>query len=371
MLIAASVYTTRMEKIIARWKMEAGLPPVPGQKVTSLTATSDAPVEVPLFWKKEDMRLLPQHELGPSFLGDADFSGTYVVYDWQSREIIWQANWKNIIAMPAGHCFADGFLYLCDLEAGNIFQVDVDGHAGKLMRRISHPYLNDIHSLERTKRGLLVTASGTDMILELDLDGNLLWEWWATEHGYAMTPSGKERVPGRGQEHRDIYYHTRYQATHINCANIQDPAEERFVLALLFHQGQLIRIDRSSPPAEQRPQVVLEGLARPHSLEKTPQGWIFCNSLSKELVMLDDDLKVTEKIPYDGGWIQDCTRLPNGDILLNDVDKHVLIEFSGPPWQIVNTTPYDQNWRMGELVIVPEAHEHAFLEAAAKAAQAS
>jgi hypothetical protein len=36
------------------------------------------------------------------------------------------------------------------------------------------------------------------MILELDLEGNLLWEWWATEHGYAMTPSGKERVPGKG-----------------------------------------------------------------------------------------------------------------------------------------------------------------------------
>jgi hypothetical protein len=131
-------------------------------------------------------------------------------------------------------------------------------------------------------------------------------------------------------------------------------------LCTLFHQGQLIRIDRSLPLPEQHAEVILEGLARPHSLEKFPGGWVFCNSLSKELVLLDDELKVTEKIAYDGGWIQDCTRLPNGNILLNDVDKHVLVEFGGRPWEIVQTTPYDQNWRMGELVVVPAEHEHAF-----------
>ncbi len=365
MLLAASVYTAKMQQLISRWKLEGGLPPVPGQKVASLTAATAAPVEVPLSWKKDDLKILPNDDLGPTITGQPDFAGTYVVYDWGTREIIWQANWGSMLVTPAGHCFADGYLYLCDLEAGNIFKVDVDQEPGKLLKRISHPYLNDIHSLERTKRGLLVTASGTDMILELDLDGNLLWEWWATEHGYTKTPSGKERTPGRGQEHRDTYYHTRYQTTHLNCANIEDPEEERFVLCLLFHQGQLIRIDRSLPPEQQHATVMLEGLARPHSLEKMPGGWIFCNSLSKELVLIDDDLKILSTIPYDGGWIQDCTLLPNGRILLNDVDKHVLVEFAGPPWEIVNSTPYNQDWRMGELVIVPAQHEHAFLNAAA------
>jgi hypothetical protein len=360
MLLAASVYTAQMQQLVARWKLEGGLPPVPGQKANSETTTGAPVVDVPLSWKKDDLQILPKGVLGPTITQPASFAGTYVVYDWDSREIIWQASWGNMLVTPAGHCFADGYLYVCDLEAGNIFQVDVDQEPGKLLRRISHPYLNDIHSLERTKRGFLVTASGTDAILELDLEGNLLWEWWATEHGYSKTPSGKERTPGRGQEHRDIYYHTRFQATHLNCANIQDPEEERFVLCLLFHQGQLIRIDRSRPVAEQRPTVILEGLARPHSLEKTPNGWIFCNSLSKELVLLDDDLKRTEAIPYDGGWIQDCTRLPNGNILLNDVDKHVLVEFRGPRWEIKRTTPYNENWRMGELVTVPAEHEQAF-----------
>jgi hypothetical protein len=348
---------------VARWKLEGGLPAVPGQKVDSLTQT--APVEVPLFWKKDDLRILPNEDLGPTIIGPADFAGTFVVYDWDSREIVWQAHWGNMLVTPAGYCFSDGHMYLNDLEAGNIFVVDLQNEPGKLLKRISHPYMNDIHSLERTKRGLLVTASGTDTILEVDLDGNLLWEWWAAEHGYDATPSGKTRKAERGKEHRDTYYHTRFQTTHLNCANIQDPERERFVLCTLFHQGQLIRIDRSLPPAEQHAQVILEGLARPHSIEKTPEGWIFCNSLSKEMVLLDDDLKVTDKIPYDGGWIQDCTRLPNGHILLNDVDKHVLVEFGGPPWEILNTTPYDQNWRMGELTVVPAAHESAFRGAVA------
>lgn len=367
MLLAASVYTAQMQKLVARWKLEGGLPAVPGQKVNSNITTGAAVAEVPLSWKKDDLQILPNEVLGPTVTGPAEFAGTYVVYDWPSREIIWEAKWGNLLVTPAGHCFANGVLYIADLEAGNIFIVDADQEPGKLLKRISHPYLNDIHSLERTKRGLLVTASGTDCILELDLDGNLLWDWWAVEHGYALTPSGKERTPGRGQEHRDIYYHTRFQTTHLNCANIQDPAEERFVLCLLFHQGQMIRIDRSLPAAEQHAEVVLDGLARPHSLEKIPEGWIFCNSLSKELVIINDDLKVISNIPYDGGWIQDCTRLPNGNILLNDVDNHVLVEFEGPPYKVINTTPYNQSWRMGELVVVPAQYEHAFRTAAVAA----
>lgn len=360
MLLAASVYTAQMHKLVARWKLEAGLPAVAGQKVDSPVTTGSQQVDVPLSWRKEDFKILSNGGLGPTIQGEPDYAGTYVVYDWDTKEIIWKADWGNFLVTPAGYCFADGVLYINDLEAGNIFVVDVDKEPGKLLKRISHPYLNDIHSLERTKRGLLVTCSGTDMIIELDRDGNLVWEWWAADWGYNKTPSGKERTSGRGQEHRDIYYHTRYQTTHLNCANIQDPDQERFVLCLLFHQGHLIRIDRSLPEAQQKPEILLEGLARPHSLEKIPEGWIFCNSLSKELVITDDDFKITDHVPYDGGWIQDCTRLPNGHLLLNDVDKHVLVEFSGPPWTIVETTPYDQSWRMGELVMVPSEHEPAF-----------
>ena len=364
MLLAASVYTMQNERLRARWKLEGGLPPVPGQKVSTTPAVPVVPAApLPLTWLKENYRSLPSDHLGPTFTARSDYAGTFVVYDWDRRTQIWQSDWGDLLANPAGYCFADGFLYMNDFEAGNIFRIGLDADPGRLLQRISHPHFNDLHSLERTRRGLLAAASGTDLVIEVDLNGEVLWEWWAAEHGYSVTPSGDERPSGRGGEHRNRYYHTRYQSTHVNCATVRDPDQERFILCLLFHQGQLIQIDRSLPPGQQHGQILLDGLARPHSLEKIPGGWILCNSLSKELVLLDDELRVSGTVFYDGGWIQDCTRLPNGNILLNDVDNTVLVEFAPPDWQIVSRTDYPGTWRMGELVVVPEQHEEAFLRA--------
>jgi hypothetical protein len=363
MLIAASVYTTNSEKLRARWKLESGLPAVPGQKVHTPAVTGPGTTTSPLTWTKEEYTFLDSDQLGPSLAPDMNYAGAFVVYDWDRHQIVWQADWGNLLGNPAGVCFADGQLYVSDFEASNIFEISVDPEPGRLMKRISHPYFNDLHSLERTKRGLLSASCGTDLVIEVDHSGNLLWEWWAAEHGYTATPSGETRLSGRGGEHRDKYYHTKFQATHVNCATIRDRDEERYVLCLLFHQGLLLQIDRSLPPEQQKGEIILDGLARPHALEKIPGGWILANTLGKELIVLDDDLKVRENIFYDGGWIQDCTRLPNGNILLNDVDNHVLVELAGPSWQIVNLTEYPAAWRMGELVVVPEEHRQAFLRA--------
>lgn len=362
MLLAASVYTTRGDLLRKRWKMEAGLPPVPGQKV--FTAGTNGPTrvpDIPLMWNKENYRFLPANELGSSTEPRSDYAGTFVIYDWDTQEIIWEPDWGSLLENPAGFCFSDGRIYINDFEAGNIFEVSLAPETeGTLTRRISHPYFNDLHSLERTKRGLLAASCGTDLVVEVDLQGNLLWEWWAPEHGYEMTLTGELRPSGRGGEHRNMYYHTRYQSTHVNCATVRDPGEERYILCLLFHQGTLIQIDRSLPLEEQHGEVILDGLARPHSLEKTPDGWILCSSLSKELIRLDDELQLVQRIPYDGGWIQDCTRLPNGHIILNDVDNTVLVELAPPDWRIIRETPYPSMWRMGELVVVPQEHHAAF-----------
>jgi hypothetical protein len=373
MLVAATIFTTQKDRIVQRWKLEGGVPRVPGQKVDNPMVNADPGTlrDVPLTWPKEDFILLPDGVIAPVTRNTAPYTGMMVVYDWDSKEVIWKSDWGNLLLMPAGYRFADGMIYLNDLEGASIFVIDAEREPGRLLKRISHPYLNDLHSLVRTRRGVLVTSSGNDAIFELDLNGNLLWEWWATEHGYTVSPSGKERTSGRGQEHRDQYYHTRYHATHVNTAVMRDESE-RYVLSLLFHQGQLIQIDRSLPEAEQHAEVLLEGLARPHTLEKFEGGWLCCNSLGKELLVLDQNLKIAARIPYDGGWIQACTRLSNGHILLNDVDMSRLVEFTdSAPFEIVATTPYDANWRMAELVEVPKHLEASFSRARRTVAQAA
>jgi hypothetical protein len=98
----------------------------------------------------------------------------------------------------------------------------------------------------------------------------------------------------------------------------------------------------------------MEGLMRLHALERTPNGWIFANSVRGGLILLDEDLEVHDRIPDDEGWIQDCTQLPDGRVLLNDVDNHQIVEFSpGPPWERLRVVKYDDEWRMCEMVAVP------------------
>jgi hypothetical protein len=172
-----------------------------------------------------------------------------------------------------------------------------------------------------------------------------------------MTPAGIRRPSGRGQEHRGEYYHTRFHATHVNSAVVYGN-DDRFVLALLFHQGQLLRIDRALPIGRQRGEVIMDGLMRPHSLGRTPTGWLFANSVGGGLVMLDEQLHVSGTIPYAEGWIQACTRLSDGRILLNDVDNHKIVEFPDGSQTISRIVEYDTEWRMAEMVQVPRPLEY-------------
>ncbi len=348
--------------MVARWAREGGLPPVSGTVVNN--PLTSGPVETPpglvLCGVREDYRLPQEGEMAAACLGDPLLAGGLVVLDWESREFVWQSTWGNLIYTPAGFCFADRFLYVNDLQGCSVFQIAIESQTGRPVTRISHPYMNDLHGLERTSRGLLVACSGTDAIIEIDLDGRLLYEWWAADHGFTAGPARIPHEDGRGREHRDKFYHTRYQSTHVNTAVLQDRAE-RFILALLFHQGQLVRIDRARPQSQQEAQVVLDGLARPHGLEQADDGWILCSSAACELILLDGDFQVRKCIRMDAGWLQDCTMLSNGHVLLNDVDNHALIELGGSDFGVVKKWVYPEDWRIDEILEVPREDERAFL----------
>ena len=66
-------------------------------------------------------------------VGDTSFRGTFVVYDWDTKEIIWRENWGEMVNMSAGYCFADdqsNGVELALLEAfprGVLIGVESDG----------------------------------------------------------------------------------------------------------------------------------------------------------------------------------------------------------------------------------------------------
>src|SRR2546421_12559593 len=124
---------------------------------------------------------------------------------------------------------------------------------------VSSPLFNALHSITRTRRGYLVASTGLDLLLEFNRNGEILWSWWATDHGFELTPTGRPRVIQKTADHRRIRYGTLQQTTHINSA--AELPDGRF-LATLFHQGMVIAIDRETG----KWQPVLEGLDHPHAV---------------------------------------------------------------------------------------------------------
>jgi hypothetical protein len=362
MFVAASIVSTRLDVLRRRWRIEGGIPPVPGARIDPKRRTSttlnvgsvETPRDLPLTWRKDDYVPRGGDDLRSSLSGERLFRGTFVIYDLDGGEIVWRENWGESLATPMGFLFADDVLYIADGEAACILVVDVRSKPSRVIRRITNPAFNDCHCIVRSSRGLLVACTGSDGIVEVDLDGSTLWEWWAAEHGFAVAPSGHTRESGRDRDHRGVQYHTRYQTTHLNSVAFAGP-DERYVLSTLFHQGSLVRIDRHAP--DRAPEILLDGLARPHAIRRIPGGWSLANSWAQEVVLLDERFQVTTRYALDGGWVQDCVRLSDGTFLVDDVDEHRLTRLVGPPFRTVSATRYPDLWRIYSVEEVPAAYE--------------
>lgn len=338
---------------------------MPGARIDPKRSTSatlnigstETPRDLPLTWRKDDYVARAADDVRSNLVGERPFRGTFVIYDLDAGTVAWRENWGEGLVTPMGFTFADDVLYVADGESACIFVVDVRSTPSRIVRRISNPAFNDCHGIVRSSRGLLVACTGSDGIVEVDLDGNTIWQWWAPEHGFATAPSGHVRESGRGTDHRGVQYHTRYQTTHLNSVAFADD-DERFVLTTLFHQGMLLRIDRAAP--ERAPEVLIDGLARPHAIRRIPGGWSLANSWAQELLLLDERFQVVHRYTGDGGWLQDGFRLSDGSFLLDDVDEHRLTRVAGPPFRTVSVTDYDSLWRIYAVEEVPAAYRSAF-----------
>lgn len=362
MLVAVSVVSAHIEETHKRWRLEAHL--AAGATTTAVSDPRFSPErrpEVLTEWPKEGFRLLGDDptDFGPVYDDASRFGGLMFVVDLETGKEVWRSDWGNYIATPSGFTFAGDCLYVADLEGSNIFEVDMQHHPGRLLRRISNRVLNDVHYVVRTRRGLLVACTGVDMIVELDLQGNSLFEWWAGDFGFTTTISGAERFPDKTREHRNCFYHTRYHTTHLNAARYKDRCEG-CLLALLWQQGVLVEIDTTRPPSEQEPRVVASGFSHPHSIRPLPDGeWMIADSQGQRLVVLDAGLQVTAEVPSVGGWIQDALFLGPGRWLIADVNRFQLL-IQDDRGQAIGAVPFSRDWRVYAVEMVPQHLESAF-----------
>src|SRR5256885_536207 len=76
--------------------------------------------------------------------------------------------------------------------------------------------------------------------------GELLWYWLATERGCDVSRHGQLRRLNIHRDFRSSIIGTANQTTHVNSALPVNLNGTAIILASLFHQGEMVSIDRAS-----------------------------------------------------------------------------------------------------------------------------
>lgn len=202
---------------------------------------------------------------------------------------------------------------------------------GEIDLEVRSPLFNLVRTVQRTERGLLLSASGIDAVIEVDLDGNLLWAWWAVDHGYDTLKTGAKRVLEKAADHRLRCYASHDQTTHLNSA-IVDPHHPGKVLTVLFYQGSIVSIDRETLQHE----VVATGLNGPHHVRATPDGYMVSNTRRGVVQLYDRSFRPAgevfgsnERVPKMFRWTQDAIQTPHGTHLIADGNRFRILEVDG------------------------------------------
>ena len=271
---------------------------------------------------------------------DVDLGGVLVEIDWDTKKILR----KHALSCPSGVSRWGDVIAVASMRQNEIYLLD---KAGQVVRTISHPAFNDIHSLWVTSNDtLLVTSTGVDGILEFTREGDCVWQWFAFEHGYEFNQYGKKRILDmRGSvDHREVDYPTLYQATHVNSV-MQHKNERGIVLATLFHQGTGISIDKKTGATT----TLVTGLHNPHSIRSSGDGYMVSDTKKGSIILLSNDFKEYDVFLTGSHWLQDACMLSNGNFLASRSDENDIVEMDCKTKKIISTFSYPGNWRIYQM----------------------
>lgn len=252
------------------------------------------------------------------------------------------------IKMAAGMVTSDRGVFVTSF--GSIHEVDT---ASGIVHQnvISSPLFNALHSISRTRHGYLVASTGLDLLVECSRDGKVLWNWWATDHGFELTPTGRPREIDKLADHRTIQYGTLNQTTHVNSAvELHDGK----ILASLFHQGMVILIDRETGAW----QPVLEGLDHPHSVRTLDEEhFTVADTVRGRALLLKlrgDKGEIVEEIDAETNWLQDCRfdAQHNCWILVDGKKSRIILRRGRSGERVLAQFDFDPEWRLYEAHVI-------------------
>lgn len=296
----------------------------------------------------QDWRRLRTLDAVPAEAGSGH-RGVVALVDWDTKAILAQASYDS----PSGAYLDENELWLCSC-AGHHIRV-FDNHL-QFVRLHIHRLFNDLHTVTPGARGVLVTASGTDAILEVTSDQGIGWTWLATQHGYDRLLSGGIRRVAAHKDWSQFAVGTMEETTHINSAAVFD---DRTVLATLFAQGELIKIDRLTGRAD----VMLRGLDRPHRIQRirgSGSGWTVCDSATSRVILLDESLNIVREIYGGFNWVQDAVAL-NGIMFVLDANNCRIVEYDLARNRCTAEFLYPEKWKGFGLLPVPTQWEEPLL----------
>jgi hypothetical protein len=194
------------------------------------------------------------------------------------------------------------------LSGGNyVWLIDVNTGA---TISCQHPWLSQAHTAQFSADGtrLLVASAGFDAIFEFDsASGELVWEWFAWEHGFEQSQLGHyvvrsaERSEALKTQEQEVFFvddpakfefgvPTRLCPAHLNSA-IYD--RDGNILVTLFHQGAGIIIDKATGKTRN----VVSGLINPHKLSKRKSGGYFVSDTRRgKLIFIDEKSRRVKEI---------------------------------------------------------------------------
>lgn len=200
----------------------------------------------------------------------------------------------------------DGHFLLSDVN--RVMRVN---RMARVEREYTHPFFAFLHSVsfDARSRRFLVVSSGYDCLIEMDLEGNVCWEWIAWEHGFNPALDGTYLCRARAQcesliseGKRAIFVDpsqlgayglmTSQRSNHPNSA-CYHPADSSRILTTLGHSGEVIEIDKDSGNWR----AVVTGLeAMSHAIQPYRNGWMVTNTLKGEFWLLDSDFDLRGKV---------------------------------------------------------------------------
>ena len=270
--------------------------------------------------------------------------GKFIIINWFNKEIVYQLD----LDAPAGFFIDFNHLYIANNRLNYISIIDLKTRLE--IRRINNRAFNCLHSIHLVEdQTILVTSTGIDAIIETNLQGETLNDWYATEHDYTLTPKGEQRNVSRDINHQHFIYPTLNQTTHINSAIILD---EQHFLATLFHQGLLVRIDRRSGKSK----ILLSSLKCPHGIKRFKSvteneiEWMLCNTKRNEILFLNNSFTIVRKMSFeDVNWLQDVSQIQNGHIIIADANNSRIIEIDPVLNTVTSEFSYSSDWRIYQI----------------------